>query len=459
MSSVVSSARHASKTGGSPFDNLPAELYEVSCTPPKIRAPRQKFKLASGAQLPKRRGVPVLIETDTLKIFEHIKWTAWEVWKHRTTRPNRNNVHTFDHIINIHRRPLDHGICFWPRPGDLQIRLVSRAFNRAMLRVYFKYEGLNFLAGKENILERFEEHIIRDDNKTWNIASAVEKLTVDLRARGYVEGSIFKREHAEEWEWEKEDHKNEKLEERAERLKALVDQGILVQAVRKMPKLSSLIVHLPEQWRSDRPNWESSGYDEDDDEGQLVNRCRNLESLGLVGTQRINLEELNWRPANGGLKNLYLSRVVGSAEKFLTLLSSMGGEEGGVCSIEAFEIKNGDLMDGTWESVFAYLLTSPSLLHFFVYHLVYNKYGKSSHLRRYNHRPWENVSEIWTESDGDVKSLVDVIRAVQGCGYSLNETMNEFADEEDEDQKDLVESGDDFMAVDPPLWTEYISST
>ncbi|KAF2440029.1 hypothetical protein P171DRAFT_116941 [Karstenula rhodostoma CBS 690.94] len=179
-------------------------------------------------------------------------------------------------------------------------------------------------------------------------------------------------------------------------------------------------------------SWQGDGNPFDSDEGHLfsnlqrkhpntaymqdicglVNRCKNLESLGLVGTQCINLESLNWQPAEGpGLKTLYMSRVIATAEQLLTLLSSGRGD--GACHIEAFDIKDVELMNGTWESVFARLLTSSSLVFLQIFNLKYNIRGHSAHLALYNSRPWENVSEIWTKSRQDCERLSDVISAVE----------------------------------------------
>jgi hypothetical protein len=144
----------------------------------------------------------------------------------------------------------------------------------------------------------------------------------------------------------------------------------------------------------------------------LVNRCKNLESLGLVGTQRIDLTGLDWRPTNGvGLKNIQMSRVVATAEQLLRLCSS--GQEDGACHVEAFDVDEVELMGGTWESIFALLLTSSTLVFFYVYNLRYSLHGSSAHLRTYCHRPWENVTEIWSEGRQDFKRLRDVIRAVE----------------------------------------------
>ncbi|KAJ4287690.1 hypothetical protein N0V90_012393 [Kalmusia sp. IMI 367209] len=483
------------------------------------------------------------------EIFQHVVYPSWEALNHISRSPTRDDIHSFDHLININRRPLEHVIAWWPRPGDIQLRLVSRAFNRAMLRVYFRYEGAVLLASEEHALERVEEHLIPEDGKSaWSIADSVEKFRVELCPRGYSKWSIFHADHGKMNEWEKRDGKDEKLDAGAERLKNLLDKATLARAVSRMPKLASLIVNLNEEWRAEDPAWDydaeneeemrglklkldllqsvregvanlflpveftvggaqhlelltylrlalpgaydfayinkrmseavvmrlrhlylefidgtgpggdldytrsrQSGSDDGDEDYplsnmqrmhpnteymhsmcSLVNRCKNLESLGLVGTQCIDLEGLNWHSANGGLKNIYICRAVTAADKMLQLLSSGYGE--GSCAVEAFDIEDVQLMDSTWESVFARLQSSSTLVYFHVWNLVYSKHGTSAHLAENNSRPWENVSEIWTENRGDQQRIWDIIEAVMERGGSVSDVMASFDFDEDEDE-------------------------
>lgn len=161
----------------------------------------------------------------------------------------------------------------------------------------------------------------------------------------------------------------------------------------------------------------------------FIERCKNIENVDLVGTQCINLETLNWKLANDlvGLKNIYMSRVRTTSDKLLSLLVS-GGDDN--CRIEAFDIKDVEMMDGTWEAIFAHLLTSPSLIHFNVLNLIYNKHGSSAHLAEHNNRPWENVSAIWTEHRQDKEMLRKLIRTVEGRGIKMQEEMAEYVHNE-----------------------------
>ena len=156
----------------------------------------------------------------------------------------------------------------------------------------------------------------------------------------------------------------------------------------------------------------------------LVNKCKGLESLGLVGTQRIDLDALDLQSTNGGLKNIYLSRILCTAEELLKLLPS-SDTEGSTCNIEAFRIEESALWDGTWEAVFASLAKAPSLLYFRVYNLIYSKDGLSSNYHEHNNRVWENYSIIWTENDADNERLYDVLKAVQNRGHVLDPRMQE----------------------------------
>jgi hypothetical protein len=475
----------------------------------------------------------------TNKIFEHVIYSFWE-------NETPDEARLFDRVINLHRRPVERSICRWPAPGDVQLRLVSSAFNRAMLRVYFKYEGAVFSPSEEKALERLEEYVISQERSVpWSIPAAIEKFTIELCPPGYgSEANIFHESHEDMSGEDMINGRIPKLDECAARLRVALEKGTLARAVQRMPKLGTLIVNLNQDWRDDeQDDWDGSedelgtlqsglqlrlellemvregvatifrpvdapdisartnhlpflthlrltlpcvydfahlascmpdavalrlrhlylevvdgtgpggdrmycrawqgdgdpsGGDEDflfsnlqrkfpnTDHMQgmcsLVNRCKNLESLGLKGTQCINLAGLDWRPTNGvGLKNIYMSRVVATAEQLLTLLSSV--REDGACHVEAFKIEEVELMDGTWESVFARLLSSSTLVFFYVYNLIYSLCGGSAHLRKYNHRPWENVSEIWSKSRQDHRRLRDVIRAVESRGINGEDRM------------------------------------
>ena len=154
----------------------------------------------------------------------------------------------------------------------------------------------------------------------------------------------------------------------------------------------------------------------------LVSRCKGLESLGLVGTHRIDLDSLDLQSTNGGLKNIYLSRVMCTTEELLRLLP-FSDAEGTICNVEAFQIEESSLWDGTWEAIFARLAKAPSLLHLCVFNLIYDEDGASSDYYQYNHRLCENSRPLWTEKDSDWERLREVLRAVQDRGHTLDVRM------------------------------------
>lgn len=500
----------------------------------------------------------------TRKILEHLNWPGWEIPDHRaSTRPSDCDVHIFDYLINVHRRPIENGFSptmqVWNaesetrelRPGDIQLRLVSRAFNLAMTRVFFKYEAARIIAYQENALQRLEEHILHDGNRAWNIGDAVKKVEVVLGTGRHNAGSIFDQEHHDP------DYA-EGLEKGANALQNLFDKQALPRIVQRMPRLESLIVYLPEEWRSEDP-WDvdEPHYDEDsdrseyapkyrldlvqglreqfaslfsaaapltpapdprfppnplqhltylrlslpcaydfahiashvpdavasrlrhlyleiidgtgpggdlaytraahgdedsDDEGDgeylpsnlqaqfpndesfpgmcaLISQCTNLDSLGLVGTQCIDLANLTWRPSNGGLQNIYLSRVTCTSDTLLSLLSPTGepdSSDAPPTPIEAFHIQDVRLWSGTWTSVFKRLLTAPKLVRFHVYNLVYHAEGESAHLGERNNRPWENVDVIWSLDD-ERPEIWDVVKKVVKAGGSVDSDLVELS--------------------------------
>ncbi|KAF2011866.1 hypothetical protein BU24DRAFT_265331 [Aaosphaeria arxii CBS 175.79] len=146
----------------------------------------------------------------------------------------------------------------------------------------------------------------------------------------------------------------------------------------------------------------------------LVNRCRNLESLGLHCTQPLDLDHLEWLPtASQGLKNIYIARAVTTAEKLISLITPS--------IIEGFHIQDVSLTSGTWESVFGILRACPSLKYFHVFNLIYSKHGKSRNRMEHNNRPWENVDFMWSHCTEDWRRFGDVVRAVQKRGGLVDE--------------------------------------
>ncbi|KAF2872365.1 hypothetical protein BDV95DRAFT_381941 [Massariosphaeria phaeospora] len=159
----------------------------------------------------------------------------------------------------------------------------------------------------------------------------------------------------------------------------------------------------------------------------LISRCHSLKSLGLAGTQCMDLRSLNWRPTKAGLENIYISRGIMPSSTLLSLLSPAASSPGLASNIVSFQIEDVQLLDCTWELVFDHLVSCPLLRFIHVYNLVYARYGESAHLRLHNNRPWENNEMIWSEEDGDILRLRDVVRKVQERGGDPSADLVEFA--------------------------------
>ena len=97
----------------------------------------------------------------------------------------------------------------------------------------------------------------------------------------------------------------------------------------------------------------------------LVSRCRNLESLGLRGTQYCNLESLVWRPTKDGLRNLYIDRVRTPSLVLLALLSPSTGisESSSTSRIVSVDLSDVDLHGSAWSTIYDHLGSSPLLAY------------------------------------------------------------------------------------------------
>jgi hypothetical protein len=166
----------------------------------------------------------------------------------------------------------------------------------------------------------------------------------------------------------------------------------------------------------------------------LVQRCRNLESWGFEGTQCLELSTLEWQPAGAGLKVVDITRATTTCEKLLQLFKSA---DGNVSRLEAVQLKDVRLLDGTWADVFKGLgKCADGLKYFYVYNLVYAKEwegGESAHLASHNNRPWENISVLWSESHADHVGLCEVLKQVKLRGGRMSGVMEEHIRETEDD--------------------------
>ncbi|KAF2014964.1 hypothetical protein BU24DRAFT_451879 [Aaosphaeria arxii CBS 175.79] len=145
---------------------------------------------------------------------------------------------------------------------------------------------------------------------------------------------------------------------------------------------------------------------------KIVNRCPNLESLGLAGTQHIDCTLLDFKPRRGGgLRMLYLDRVKITFEKLIELFST---DEGGVASeLRSLWMHDVELQTGTWGDVFQHLIKNcPELSYFCPDSLVYDRNGESSDLKEYHYRAWEDIQPVFTADYRDVELVQELINKV-----------------------------------------------
>jgi hypothetical protein len=413
------------------------------------------------------------------------------------------------------------------RPGDINLRLVCKAFDRAMTRAYFQNKAALFCAGQDHAAERLQDFII-DERAT--IAPHVIRLEIVLS--GARCSSLNTQNQYTD------PGTSNKL---AANLRSFIPK--LEDAISQLPKLQSFTIDVKEQLRSEQPKMFDSddekqrkghgpivdlelielirrniarvfcsprikfrvltslhltllcAYDlatigahvsddlatqlrhlhleytdgtgqagslqytmqtqtidenESDDmpysnlqrrfpnkdymEGicTLISRCRNLKSLSLVGTQCLNLESLDWKPMDVGLENIYMSRVVATSGTLIALLSPYASSNTPRSNIVTFDIKDVQLWDQTWGTVFNHLALSPLLRYLDVYNLVYASAGDSAEIARPNGRPFENYSVIWSDEEDDERRLWRLIRKVEERGGSHSVDI-ECLDSEPED--------------------------
>ncbi|KAF2688141.1 hypothetical protein K458DRAFT_175749 [Lentithecium fluviatile CBS 122367] len=144
----------------------------------------------------------------------------------------------------------------------------------------------------------------------------------------------------------------------------------------------------------------------------IVNRCPNLNSLGLSATQHLDGDPLSGIPAAvKGLKDLYLYRVRISHTGLIRLLSSTSSDTSDPPNpitsawLEAVELKS-----GTWKDIFEHLLHCSSFSYLCPKDLVYARDELSHQHKLYNSRPWEDSGNIWTRHEPDQQSLRTLIR-------------------------------------------------
>ena len=174
-------------------------------------------------------------------------------------------------------RDFDHGQGF--SDGDLDLRLVCRAFDRAMTRVYFQHEYAKFHAWKDTAAQRLQECVI-DEGAV--LAPHVRRMQIKLSKTFSSGKSLFGKNI---------DNEDEVLRTRygeplnLTTLVANVSAFVvkLEAAFFRLSKLERLAITLKEEWRSEANSHVgcNDGCEEDDVEYGLV---LNLDLLHLVRT-------------------------------------------------------------------------------------------------------------------------------------------------------------------------------
>lgn len=150
-----------------------------------------------------------------------------------------------------------------------------------------------------------------------------------------------------------------------------------------------------------------------DDICSLVGRCSNLVSLGLHATHYLDLDELDWKPTEAGLKNLYIYRAKVSFKTLKQLLSAADGESPNIIAIKLSYV---ELLDHTWSEIFDHIMRADAIKLFSIDNLNYAHRGDSAHLREFNSRIWENASTIWTDNSADLLRLQNLVKKVLDGG-------------------------------------------
>lgn len=163
--------------------------------------------------------------------------------------------------------------------------------------------------------------------------------------------------------------------------------------------------YYPSNWQIKYPNQQHQ-----DKMFDFVRSCRNLESLQIEATQFLDLDMLasNWSP---NLKVLSLTRFWTRASSLVKLLSAPDGS--GMrpralrASLHDIKIR---AAGGDWSVVFGHLRERcPDLEFAHWYQLAY--LSGHPHYSR-NNRPWENVSDVWTENETDYREQNALIKCL-----------------------------------------------
>lgn len=153
----------------------------------------------------------------------------------------------------------------------------------------------------------------------------------------------------------------------------------------------------------------------------IVCRCRNLEVLGLKGTQRLDLKQLDWTPASKGLRAIELDRVKTSVETLVNILSPSEETPLSDSILKNINFVEVDLETGSWEDIFTFLSGLPSLLFFNPENLRYTR-GHPSFTT--GGRAWEDCRNVWSEMGEEEETLLRLTEALVAKAGGVDEYPN-----------------------------------
>lgn len=142
----------------------------------------------------------------------------------------------------------------------------------------------------------------------------------------------------------------------------------------------------------------------------IVDKCTNLDTLGIWGSHILDGNLLEWKPASKGLKSLYLQRIKISAPNLIQLLSPSKDLPLSQSHLAKVWLADVDLTYGTWSHVFAHLTICPLQWYLNPSNLGYTPDGKSAELRHENVRPYENHSVLWSLHPVNEATLKRLVR-------------------------------------------------
>lgn len=150
-------------------------------------------------------------------------------------------------------------------------------------------------------------------------------------------------------------------------------------------------------------------YHNDQYDGELFNivaRCHNIESLGIAGTHYLDLDKLEWSPAAGGVRLLYMERLRCSPESMLRLLRPNGAiTHSSAAAI--IDLRDVCLKTGRWAEIFSHLYEHcPNMEYLRSENLCY---VPNHPAREGCHRPFEDSNEIWTQDMDDNRELQKLV--------------------------------------------------